>query len=308
MLLAVCPNPSVDTFLWVRSLDPGKVHRAIREKIYPGGKGVHVALAAAELGEKVTLLGFWGGETGGWIRDECEKNQIHCIGPELRSWSRSCYTFKSEGKYDDTEVLGVGPEISNEDFENFIKIFKENVASADAVTLNGSWPKGTPTDGYARLIRSSKNLGKPVFLDATGELFRKGLDEKPYAIHLNYMESREISGLKDIWNIIQYFQGFCHLVAITAGKEGLYLSLNGEFYRGHLDLDQPVYSAVGSGDCLTAGLAIATMNRMSIEDMIKFGVACGGANCLREDLGMLFRRDVERLQVKVKTRQIETGS
>jgi fructose-1-phosphate kinase PfkB-like protein len=179
---------------------------------------------------------------------------------------------------------------------------------ADAVTLSGSWPKGSPTDGYARLIRISNNLGKPVFLDATGEPFRKGLEEKPYSVHLNYTESREITGLTEIGKIIQYFLEYCRLVAITAGQEGLYLSLNGETYQGHLKLDQPVYSAVGSGDCLTAGLAIAAMNRMSMEDMIKLGVACGGANCLREDLGMLYRQDVERLHEKVKTEQIDTGS
>ena len=56
MLLAVCPNPSVDYSIWIDSLEPGKVHRATREERYPGGKGVHVAMAAAELGEDVTLL------------------------------------------------------------------------------------------------------------------------------------------------------------------------------------------------------------------------------------------------------------
>lgn len=308
MLLAVCPNPSVDTFLWVNSLDPGKVHRAIREKIYPGGKGIHVALAAAELGEKVTLLGFWGGETGRWIKNECEKNLIHCVGPELIAWSRSCYTFKSGGKLDDTEVLGTGPEISTQLLEEFIDIFNAYIKRADAVTLSGSWPRGTPGNGYARMVRLAKRSGRPVFLDATGEPFMEGLKEKPYAIHLNYAESREITGLTDIGEIIRYFRDYCHLVAITAGKDGLYLSVNKEVFHGHLNLDQPVYSAVGSGDCLTAGLAIATMNHMETEETVKIGVACGGANCLREDLGMLYRKDVEKLREKVTIMQIETGT
>jgi tagatose 6-phosphate kinase len=307
MLLAVCPNPSIDTFIWVKSLDPGKVHRAIREKIYPGGKGVHVALAAAEMGEKVMLLGFWGGETGRWIKEECGKNNIYCLGPELKEWTRSCYTFKSESHFDDTEVLGIGPEITPVVFEKFITIFREQVENARMITLSGSWPKGSPDDGYALLIKESKKSDKPIFLDATGKPFRQGLKEKPDAIHLNYAESKEITGLSDIGEMIGYFRNYSHLIAITAGPKGLYLSINGEILHGNVILDQPVYSAVGSGDCLTAGLAIGTMNQMTSLELLKLGVACGGANCLREDLGMLYRKDVERLKEKVIITQIRTG-
>ena len=304
MLLAVCPNPSIDTFIWVNSLIPGEVHRATREKRYPGGKGVHVALAAAELGEKVTLLGFWGGETGKWIRNECMKSNIHCIGPELNEWSRSCFTFKSEGSYDDTELLGSGPEISPEIYREFLNSFKEYVKKAQVITFSGSWPKGTPTNGYGQLIIEAKKTDKPVFLDATGEPFTMGLKENPYAIHLNYAESKEISILSDIRDIVKYFRRYVEMVAITAGKEGLYLGIKDEILHGNVQIDPPFYSAVGSGDCLTAGLATGVMNKMGMEEILRLGVACGAANCLREDLGMLYRRDVEKLREKVKIKKL----
>jgi tagatose 6-phosphate kinase len=38
-ILSVCPNPSVDTFVWVDHIHAGRVTRAEREQHFPGGKG-----------------------------------------------------------------------------------------------------------------------------------------------------------------------------------------------------------------------------------------------------------------------------
>ncbi|MBR9998654.1 MAG: 1-phosphofructokinase [Cyclobacteriaceae bacterium] len=299
MLLAICPNPSVDTFVWVESLEPGKVHRANGEKRYPGGKGVHVALAASELGEEVTLLGFWGGETGNWIKNECLKRNIQCVGPGLNDWSRSCFTFKSEGIYDDTELLGTGPEITLADYQEFIKNFNHYLEKADVITMSGSWPKGAPAGGYAEMIRAAKKKDKPVFLDATGDHFNLGLRERPYAIHLNISEGRSYTGLSEINDVVEYFKEYVDLVAITSGEEGLYMNVGDIILHGKVSLEK-FYSAVGSGDCLMAGLAVGLANKMDAKEMLMLGVACGGANCLRKDLGMLYQHDVKMLLPKVE--------
>jgi tagatose 6-phosphate kinase len=299
MLLAVCPNPSVDYYIWIDSLEPGKVHRATREERYPGGKGVHVAMAAAELGEEVTLLGFWGAETGRWIKNECLKKNINCIGPEINEWSRSCYTYKSDGVYNDTELLGRGPEITSEDFRVFTSDFKLAAEGSDVITMSGSWPVGSPPQGYAELIQIAKKFRKPVFLDATGEPFRNGLKERPYAIHLNYNECRNLTGLSGIPEMIDYLGNYVELVAITTGPEGLYLGFDESIIHGNVKLDH-IHSAVGSGDCLTAGLATGITRKMKTDDLVRLGVACGAANCLTKDLGMLHKSDVERLLDKIE--------
>ncbi len=298
MLLAVCPNPSVDHYVQVASLEAGKVHRALGEQKFPGGKGVHVALAAAELGEEVNLLAFWGGASGQWIKSECQKRNIKCIGPELADWSRSCFTFKSEGIYDDTELLGCGPRLRKDDYDKFLYIFEEHVKDSKAVTLSGSWPVDAPPEGYADLIKMAHRFHKTVFLDATGQSFELGLHEKPFAIHLNYTESSNYSALAEILEILSFFKKYVELVAITAGKEGLFLGWKDSLIHAKVDLGK-IYSAVGSGDCLTAGLAIGLINKLEPEDLAKLAVACGGANCLREDLGMLYKKDVDHLLDKI---------
>lgn len=64
MILSVCPNPSVDTYWNLHGpLHPGKTHRIGSEQRFPGGKGVHVALAVTELqGKEAVLARGVGGE------------------------------------------------------------------------------------------------------------------------------------------------------------------------------------------------------------------------------------------------------
>ncbi len=66
MIVCACPNPSIDSLLHCDGWQPGGVNRVRDEQRFPGGKGVHVALALAELGCEVQLVGIWGGPTGTW--------------------------------------------------------------------------------------------------------------------------------------------------------------------------------------------------------------------------------------------------
>jgi tagatose 6-phosphate kinase len=88
MILTVCPNPSVDKFLYLADFKADSVNRSLREEAFPGGKGVHVALALKQLRMPTELIGTWGGPTGRWIRQECERKGVECFGPELSGWTR----------------------------------------------------------------------------------------------------------------------------------------------------------------------------------------------------------------------------
>ena len=303
MIFCLCPNPSIDMFTWVNDFVPGQVNRTRKEQRFPGGKGVHVALAAAELGEEVKLLGFWGGLSGQWIKEQCEKAGISCYGPEIESWTRTCLSFKSDNEYDDTELLGCGPDISNKDFLNFLEDFDQLLPEANCVSMSGSWPGKAPLDAYAQLIRKASQLKKKVFLDCTGEQLLNALKAKPYSIHLNRTESAVFFNEENPELLAGLLNEYCEQAAITAGVEGLYLKNKNEHFHAKCPVEK-VYSSIGSGDCLVAGLAVAYCRGLITPDAACLAVACGGANCLRPELGMLNRKDVEMLLQKVKIKQL----
>ena len=295
-MLAVCPNPSVDCWAWLDRLEPRAVNRLTREEHYPGGKGVHVAMAMAELGEPVRLLGIWAGPTGQWIRQECERRypNLQCVGPTVSGWSRSCYTFQSAHDADETELLGVGPTLQEDDLAAFYQGYDDILPYCKAVVMSGSWPRQAPDNAYARLIHQAQTQRKATFLDCSGPQLVSALDERPFSVHLNRAEAQAWSNTEDLATALSQLLSHCDQPAITDGAEGLWLARAEYTVRAQCPIDQ-VYSAVGSGDCLVAGLAVALVRQMSLKDTARFGTACGAANCLHPELGILKQADVHRL-------------
>lgn len=295
-ILIVCPNPSIDTYAWLDNFQSGIPNRVRKELRYPGGKGIHVAMALAELGFKVKVLGFWGGESGLWIKKTCNMfyPSIEFHGPSLIEWTRSCYTFKSDDEFDDTEILGAGPSITPTDFENFVAIYKGLLTSSSLVGLSGSWPNNSPLNAYQQLIEQAKNIGANCLLDCTGVQLRNALKSKPYGIHLNRKEITDFYNTSDFNCAIRELLKTCTIAAITDGARGLQYTLGPETFRAVYPIDN-VISTIGSGDCLTAGILAGWALGSGPQQTANLGAACGAANCLREELGMLHLRDVKQL-------------
>ncbi|MFD2036250.1 1-phosphofructokinase family hexose kinase [Belliella marina] len=295
MILTVCPNPAIDTFAYLPKIKLGKSNRIVRIQEFPGGKGIHVALAIKELEGEVELVGVWAGSAGEWIKSSCADFGLKVSGLDVKGNSRKCFTFiTDEENSDHTEILEPGPKLAQDDFQSFKAHFKRSLAKANIVCISGSWPLGSPKDACQQLVRLANEQHVKVFLDCTGVQLENALKEKVFGLHLNeseYQETIKTLGAEALEDVV--------CLALTKGKEGLDLRYRQEFISAKLTLDD-VISTVGSGDCLTAGLCYAIAKEMKIQDVAKFGVACGAANCLREDLGMLYKSDVGRLLEQVE--------
>ena len=295
-VLVVCPNPSVDIYAHLGRFEVGAPNRLEHEERYPGGKGLHVAMALAEMNIPVVMAGIWGGVTGEWIRKACNRYypDIPIKGPEIDQWSRSCYTFKSDNGFDDTEILGNGPIIDTATIAQLFEVVSRYLPDAKAIALSGSWPKGATGDEYKQLIQLARLQKVPAFLDCTGLQLTHALKAYPYCVHLNRKEVTDhfqTDGFREAW---QFLISKCEKAAITDGSKGLYY-LNGEACFHSLVKIDKVISTIGSGDCLLAGIIAGHVWQLSDQPVADHGAAFGAANCLREELGMLYKQDVERL-------------
>ena len=305
-VLVVCPNPSVDSWIWLDELRLQETNRVTREEHYPGGKGTHVAMALAELGRPVHLLGYWAGPTGQWIRAEAERRYPHlrCIGPTVTGWSRHCYTVRSAHDLDGTEVLGTGPTLLPEDVDALCELFEEEVKNARCVAMSGSWPRQAPDNGYARLIRCATDQRKAVFLDCTGPALTHALEQRPFCVHLNRPEATQRYGVNELAEAISQLLASCSQAAVTDGARGLWLADAQQTVRAQCAPDN-VQSTVGSGDCLVAGLVDAFLLEKDLMASARRGVACGAANCQHEELGILRQEDVTALEQRATVEVID---
>ena len=304
MILCLCPNPAVDKFIWVEDFVPGNANRIKQVQSFAGGKGVHVALGIAELGEDCALLGFWGGHTGKHIRDYCENKGISCYGPEINEPNRTCITFRAQDELDGTELLEPGPFIEEDKMKAFWKTFTELLERASAVCISGSWPPMEAAMEYADFIVEAGEKGIKVFIDCSGDHLINLLPSKPYCIHINNHEGFEIFKENLPSKIGALISENCDLAAITCGADGLYLFDNNQGYIHAVCKLTNIISAVGSGDSLMAGLLVADKRNYNKAETAKLAVACGAANCIRADLGMFYKKDVEILLGQTELRWV----
>ena len=298
MILCICPNPSVDTFAWIDAVNPGEVNRISREERFPGGKGIHVALAINELEETSQVMAFWGGETGSWIRQQLKAKGIESVGVAVREANRICYTFRSYTPFNGTELLGMGPIISPNEIEQFSLIFERSIQEVEMVCMSGSWPPYAMGAEYEKLIRIAKAADKIVALDCAGEQLINGRQAHPDVIHINQHEGAESLGTTDPALMARRLNNYCKFAAVTAGADGLYMGFKGQVI--HATCKVEVISAVGAGDALLGGLAIGIKRGLSLEEIVKLGVGCGAANCINPQLGMIKKEDVMDLFKEVE--------
>jgi len=61
---------------------------------------------------------------------------------------------------------------------------------------------------------------------------------------------------------------------------------------------------VGSGDAVTAGMAVELARGKDVSEAVVTGMACGAANALNLLSGFLKLKDVERLRNEVRVRKV----
>ena len=143
-----------------------------------GGKGLNVSRVASILEAKVMATDSWAGETAIYTARLKELGIID-VFTEIAGDTRICIAINDPVFDTSTEVLEPGPEISPEEQEKFLINFRNIVKEADIVTISGSLPRGVPIDFYGELIEISREYGKRLLLDTSGQALVKSLEYRP---------------------------------------------------------------------------------------------------------------------------------
>lgn len=155
-------------FIWqVDRFKFADVNRVETVRKTAGGKGLNVARVIAQMEEEVLSTGVLGGTIGDYIVQELNKSNIPNDFLKIKNESRNCIAIIHEGMQ--TEILESGPTLSKEEGTAFLEKFECLLTTASLVTISGSLPKGLPTHYYRKMVEISRNKGKPVIVDSSGE-------------------------------------------------------------------------------------------------------------------------------------------
>jgi tagatose 6-phosphate kinase len=203
-----------------------------------------------------------------------------------------------------TEIYEKGEPVPADKVEQLQDHIRSTIGKYKAVTLSGSLPPGVPFDFYASVIEIAREARVLTFLDTSGEALRQGAEARPFFIKPNETEAKSLLRL-NANEPFDYAQGASEIskrygtnVLVSLGENGA-VAANAKEVIMIKSPSVDAKSAVGSGDCMLAGLTYGVLNGFSFEESIICGVAAGTANTLTIGAGKFKLDDFERLRGQV---------
>lgn len=296
-ILCVGLTPCLQRTLFFDRFTPGAVNRAVSVRETASGKAVNVARVGAALGVPATVLGFVGGETGKRFvqfldGSGLEHRLIECAAP-----TRICQTLVDRARADGsvTELVEEAVLPDPDAWRAFDHLFRATVASPDVglVVISGSPPPGSASDIYHRSIRIARDFRIPVLLDSQKSYLLEALAARPWCVKLNREElAASIGRAMDSEAALR--EGVGELrnrggehVMITDGPNPALVAAGRELYTVEPPVLNQVINPIGSGDALSAGIAVGTLRGFAFPEAVRLGMACGAANALTDTAGVV---------------------
>jgi tagatose 6-phosphate kinase len=304
MILCLNLNAAIDKTVVVSSFEINKIHRPESVIALAGGKGCNVARALKKLGETPVVSGWVGGFAGQFIETELHREGIQTDFTHTDFESRTCTSILDPEKQTLTEIYEMGESVPLEKINELRDHILTIIGKYKAVTLSGSLPPGVPSDFYADLIEIARKEGVLTFLDTSGDALRKGVEAGPFFIKPNELEAKSLLGLRSN-EPLDFVQAAAEISTRYGTNVLLSLGANGAIAAKAEEIfivkspSVEAKSAVGSGDCMLAGLTHGFLHGLSFEEAIRCGVAAGTANTLTIGAGQFKIEDFERLRSQV---------
>jgi tagatose 6-phosphate kinase len=305
MILCLNLNAAIDKTIVLSSFELNKIHRPESVIALAGGKGVNVARALKTLGEVPVISGWVGGFAGQFIESELQREGIRTDFVHADFESRTCTSILDSEKQTLTEIYEVGEPVPVEKVNQLRDHIRAIIKNYEALTLSGSLPAGVPFDFYADLIKIAKEADVLTFFDSSGNALRKGVEAGPFLVKPNEAEVKSLLGVgpNDSLDFAQAASEvstrFGIKVLLSLGANGA-IAANGKEVFVVKNPSVDVKSAVGSGDCMLAGLTYGFLHGFLFEEAVIYGVAAGTANTLSIGAGQFDIKDFEKLRGQVK--------
>ncbi len=303
-------NPAVDKSTTVDRIKAESKLRCDTPVYEPGGGGINVSRAMKKLGYDSLATYFAGGSAGTMLEElignEGVKQQIF---PLSTTKTRENFIVVNTTTNEQYRFGMPGPELTTDDLETVVEFTKNlNPAETEYFVISGSVPSSVPTDFYAKLIKIAKTKGIKVICDTSGEILTKSLEEGVFLIKPNIKELYQLAGRElrygnEIITIAQELikEGKCEIIVVSLGEKGAMLISKDDSYHAIPPATKKL-STVGAGDSMVAGLLIGLIEKESLGDVIKKGVAAGTSATMNTGTGLCKPEDYNALLELIQVR------
>lgn len=281
-------NTAIDLYVAMEALNPNAVNRTYDEDYQPNGKGVNVSVMLNKMGIPNTALGFIGGFTGHFIKEELEKLGIATDFIEVAGNTRINVFINADEEY---KIVNQGPSIPQEAMHQLLDKIA-NIPTGSTLIVSGSLPKGVDDQVLITIAQICDRNHVKLVLDSSSTVVLETLAYEPYLLKPNEEELAYLFGEQSLSEeqIIAYGKelierGARHVI-ISRGEEGA-VYVDGQQALKASSPKGKVVNTACAGDALLASYIAKTIEKESIAEALIYAIATGASTAFSKGLSDL---------------------
>ena len=299
-IVTVTFSPSIDKSFATPEMVPDKKLRCTALHLDPGGGGINVARAIRILGGEVTAVFPSGGYTGKQFNQLLKEEGVPSVIIECKNETRENIVVVDQSKNLQYRFGMPGSELKEEEWKEILHVI-DAMDDIEFLVCSGSLPPGVPEDIYAQLAAIAKQKGAKCIVDTSGRPLKLAIESGLYLIKPNLGElsafvGKEYLSNEDVKEIAMGIvsTGQCEVVVVSMGAAGAML-VNKDSAEIFTSPKVERKSTVGAGDSMVAGIVYSLSLNRSLQEAVRYGVACGTAATMNPGTELCKKEDVEAL-------------
>jgi 6-phosphofructokinase 2 len=305
-IVTLTMNPAIDKSANVDRVLAEHKLRCTDPHAEPGGGGINVSRAVANLGGESLAL-----YTAGGLYGEQFQRLVDGAGYAHQPIAIAGQTRESFTVFEESTTLQYrfnlpGPTLNEAEWRHALATIRALDPAPQYLVASGSLPPGVPPDFYAQVAEAGKHTGARVIVDTSGEALcaavRSGVFLiKPNLRELSQLAGRELEGEAEQEQVAQAIvdDGGCEVMVVSLGAAGVLFVTKNNRQRFRAPT-VPIKSKVGAGDSTVAGIVLALVRGWDLAEAVRFGVAAGAAAVMTPGSQLCRRDDTERLYERIK--------
>ncbi|WP_338985650.1 1-phosphofructokinase [Spiroplasma endosymbiont of Diplazon laetatorius] len=312
MIYTLTLNPAIDHIVLAnKKVELGVTNYYNDEYKVVGGKGINAGIILKNLTAEVQAIGIMGEENKEIFLNKFNEINLNNKFFLNQGSTRVNYKIKHLESKQETELNGMGFNTQKEVLDELVQYLKDNLKKEDIVMLTGSVAMGIEKDIYEQIGKLANEKEAILICDATNDLLKNVLNEKPFLIKPNLEEICSTLGLEfnedisfeETKELIQKLKDLgAQNVLLSMGSKGsLYFDSNNDIYKVGIAQGKLVNS-VGAGDSMLAGFVFGKYKNLSIENTLQYAAASGAATAFNEWLAS--KEEIETLVSQIKVEKL----
>ena len=309
-IITITFNPCIDKSAKVPQLIPEKKLSCSEPNFEPGGGGINVARVIKKFGGEVIAIYPAGGYTGKFFNQLLAKENIPSIVIKVKNPLRENVIVLEESSNNQFRFGFPGPNLLKHEWEECLDSIVE-ITGAEFLVASGSLPEGVPDNIFARLATISKKKNLKLVVDTSKAALKHAANEGVYMLKPNLTELSSVLGKKELSLNEVTVAGkeiiakkYCEVLLVSLGEKGAILFTKDK----ELKVSSPKVekkSTVGAGDSMVAGFVLSLSQGKTLEDAMKYGVACGTAATMNPGTELCNKKDADSLFQKILVEKID---